>query len=408
MRAILKQTSWLILTQGLTRVIGFFYTIFLANSLGVSDFGLLTVALAYFSILSSIAEFGFNRFLVREVARDSLQTSELLCNVAMLRLTLAAILFAIFAIFLYIFDFDKMRVSLILLAVLAILPQSIALTFDSIFVAFKKLQFSALGLFISSLTTTLFGLLLVTKGFGPTGAVDAIIAGQLIYAVVLIILLFKSHGLLLSNIKLSVIKKAIKGSLPYGLLGVLGLLYFRIDAIILSYLRGSFETGIYGIAYRFLEAIIFVPGAFAAAIFPTLAKLHDSSLSKVKELYFRSLKLMVVLGMIGLLGYIFILPQIIKVFLPQFLPAIDAIKILALSIPFIFAATPGVQVLLSTDKNLKAVLGLSVFTVLFNIILNLLFIPRFGFLGASWVTVLSDILSFIIFYFFITRKIFSR
>ena len=34
------------------------------------------------------------------------------------------------------------------------------------------------------------------------------------------------------------------GSLPYGLLGILGLLYFRIDTILLSYLRGNFETEI--------------------------------------------------------------------------------------------------------------------------------------------------------------------
>ena len=408
MKTILKQTTWLIVAQVLTKAVGFFYTIFLAKNLGVSDFGLFTVALAYFSIISSIADFGFNRFLVREVVRNELKTSELLCNVVMLRLVLTSILFAVFAIFLYSLDPDKIRVSLILLAVLAILPQSVALTFDSIFVAFRKLQFSAVALLLSSLLTTLAGLFLVTSGFGVMGAINALIFGQLIFAATLIILLYGKFGLLLSNIKLSIIKKAIIGSLPYGLLGVLGLLYFRIDAVLLSYLRGSFETGLYGIAYRFLEAIVFVPGAFAVALFPKMAKLHDDNLAEVKKLYFKALKLMAVLGMAVMFGYLFILPLAIKLFLPQFLQSIDVIKILFLSIPFIFLATPGVQLLLSTEKYLTEVIVLSTFTVVLNILLNLLFIPQFGFSAAAWITVLSDALSFVIFFLLIKYQILDR
>ncbi len=186
MKSILKQTSWLFLAQSLTRIIGFFYVIYLASKLGVLDFGLYTVALAYFSIISSIADFGFNRFLIREVARDRLQVSQLVWNIAVFRITLTSVLFAIFSVFLYVLDQDKMRVSLILLATLAILPQSIAFTFDAIFVAIQKLQFSAVSLFISSLTTATAGLILIGNGFGVVGAVNALIAGQVIYAVVLI------------------------------------------------------------------------------------------------------------------------------------------------------------------------------------------------------------------------------
>ncbi len=408
MRQILKQTSWLVLAQGLTRVIGFFYTIFLANNLGVSGFGLFTVALAYFSILSSFADFGFNRFLVREVARDNLKTSDLLINVAVLRITFSLMIILVFYFFLYSFDQDQNRVSLVLLGSLAVLPQSIGLTFDSIFVAFKKLQFSATGLIISSFSTVLVGLFLVTRQFGPTGAVEALVFGQLIYGAVLVVLLFTNKGLLISRIKFSVIKQALMGSLPYGLLGILGLLYFRIDAIILSYMKGSFETGIYGIAYRFLEAIIFIPSAFGVVLFPNLAKLHNTNISDLKRIYFQSIKLMAIIGVIIMLTYILVLPEIIKLFLPQFLSSIDAIIILSLSIPFIFAATPGVQVLFSAEKYLKQVIFFSIFTVLFNITLNLLFIPEFGFLAAAFITVASDILSFIIFYVFITRKIFKN
>ena len=325
----------------------------------------------------------------------------------MLRLTLISVIFGIFSVSLYLLDPDKLRVSLILLTVLAVLPQAVALTFDGIFVALQKLQFSAFALIVSSLTTALFGFYFVVLGFGTLGAVNALIIGQVVYVLILFILLYFYKGLFFSKVTLQILKQAFVGSLPYGLLGVLGLLYFRIDTVLLSYLKGNYQTGLYGAAYRFLEAIIFLPSSFAAALFPTLAKLHDDNLVEMKKLYYKSLRLMAVLGLFVLIFYITILPIFIKLFLPNYLEAINVIKILSLSIPFIFLSTPGVQVILSSDKYLKEVMFLSIFTLVFNIILNLLFIPQFGLLAAALITVLSDVLSFIIFYLFINKKVFK-
>lgn len=392
----------------LTRVVSFVYIYYLARVLGVEGFGLYTAALAYFSIISAVAEFGFNRYLVREVTKDRVQARELLSNVFLLRLTLTSVLFAVFAVFLYQLDHDKIRVSLILLAALAILPQSVAFTFDGIFVAIKKLQFSAIALLASSIFTALAGFLLIKGGYGLMGAVNALTLGQLGYTVLLVILLAKVEGINFTPIKLPIIKQALKGSLPYGLLGILGLIYFRIDAIMLSYLKGSFETGIYGAAYKFLEAVVFIPASFSAALFPALAKLHDSDKTEMKKLYFKSLKLMGLTGVVILAGYLAILPWAIKTFLPNYMQSIQVINILAFSIPFMFLATPGVQVMFSSEKYLKSVIGLSIFTMAFNIIANLLFIPQFGYLAAAWVTVISEILSFIVFYIFVKRKILDK
>jgi O-antigen/teichoic acid export membrane protein len=210
-RDILKQTSWLFFAQSLNRVISFFYVIFLARNLGVSDFGLYTVALAYFAIVSSIADFGFNRFLTREVARDRSKTFELLWNIVMLRLTLTSVSFAIFALLLYFLDPDKIRVSLILLATLSILPQAVAFTFDAIFIALQKLQFSAISLFIAAFTTALAGFILVKLDFGVMGAVNGLILGQVAYAAVLVLFLLKCKGLHFAKISFSVLKKVLAG-----------------------------------------------------------------------------------------------------------------------------------------------------------------------------------------------------
>lgn len=407
MKAILKQTSWLVLAQILTKVIGFFYTIFLAKSLGVEDFGLFSVALAYFSIISAFTDFGFNRYLIREVSRDKGNISEILCNVAILRLTLASVFFGIFAVTLYILDPDKIRVSLILIAALAILPQSVGFTYESIFVALRKVQFPAIALLLSSITTAFIGFSLVSRGFGSIGAVNALIIGQLIYALVLIAILFQSHGLLLSKIRTLIIKAIMLGSLPYGILAVIGLVSFKADTIILSYFKGNFETGIYGAAFKFLEAAVFIPAALATASFPVFTKLLSEDLSAAKKIYFKSIILMLGLGLCILFIYILILPAVMKFLLPNYLSSIEALKILSLSIPFIFMHILSNQVLLSTEKYLKPLIGMYVVLFFINLILYLIFIPQFGFKAAAWITVLSEIMTFLTFFQFLRLKVFK-
>ncbi|OGE64220.1 hypothetical protein A3J13_00645 [Candidatus Daviesbacteria bacterium RIFCSPLOWO2_02_FULL_36_8] len=408
MKEILKQSSWLIGAQILSRIIGFFYTIFLARNLGVSDYGLFSVGLAYFSIISSFSDFGFNRYLIKEASQKENTKWELLWNLMALRLTLICIFFGIFSVLLYLFDGNRLRVSVILLASLAVLPQTIAITFDGLFIALRKLQFSAIALITSSLGTVLLGFFMISKGFGVIGAVNALILGQFLFVLTFVYLLYRKLGFKSSQIGILVIKKALVGSLPYGLLGILGLLYFRIDTVLLSYLRGNFETGIYGAAYKFFEAITFIPAALSTALFPVLAKLHDVNQEQVIKLYFKSLKILFTISLLVVIGYFYLLPIIIQLLLPSYLPAVKAIVILTLAIPFMFCHYPAVQVLLSTDKYFKPVITISIILLSLNIVLNLIFIPIYGFIAASWITVFSEALSFLIYFRFLRVKVFKK
>lgn len=387
----------------MVKIISFFYTVFLARSLGVNNFGLYVTALAYFSIISSVADFGITRFLTREVSISQDKIGRLLASAIFLRLSILSVFFAFFSISAYFLDTNLNRRTLSILAVLAALPQSISFTLDAALVASLKVKWSALGILSLGLLSTLAGIVLVLLGYGPYGAVLGLIIGQLLYVGVLFLISFNQKVNWWGVTNGELLKEMVRGSLPYGLLGVLGLIYFRVDTLMLSYLRGSFETGIYGVAYKFLEASVFIPTAAATAIFPVLARLQEVDLPQIRKIYFKSLKVMGVLGIIILLSYIFILPLIIRLFLPSYIQAISVIQILALSIPFMFIHVPASQVLLSSEKYLKPILLLSLFPLTFNIVTNLIFIPQFGYIAASWITVASDVISFLALYIYIQR-----
>lgn len=382
--------------------------------LGVESFGLYTVALSYYSLVSTLAEFGINRYLIREIAINQQKTPLLLTSVTMLRLTLATLAFSVFAIITAYLDPDNIRKAVTILAVSTILPQSIAFTLDSVFIGLQKFLWSAFGFVVLNIATTILGLFFIYNGTHVLGAVSALVLGQVVYVVFLALLPLR-HGInfLKSSeqqekaMSLKLIKEITKDSLPYGLLGILGLIYFKIDSLLLSYLKPAFEVGIYGAAYRFLEAIVVVPSVVATAMFPVLAKLHTENIHEIKKLYLKSLVTLFITSSVALVLYVSVLPILITNLLPQYQPAVKALSILSLAIPFMFIHVPGAIVLLSTNKYLKDVIMISLFTVSFNIVANLLLIPKYGYMGASVVTVLSEILTFIIFFTFLQLRVFK-
>lgn len=405
---VVKNSTYLLLAQGLVKLISFAYTIFLLSNLGVGDFGLYVVALAYFSILTSIADFGFNRFLIREGASNTANLDLYLGAVMVTRILVAGLLFAVFSLWLMFFDRDTSRVNLSILAILAVLPQSISSTLDSVLVAKLKFSLSSIGLVLVSLVSTAIGVVLVKIGLTSLGAVLGLSLGQLILTIFLMVMVLKNKVRIKFNFGKVEIKQLLRGSLPYGLLGIMGLIYFKIDTLMLSYLKGSEQTGLYGAAYKFLEAIIFVPSAFSAASFPFLAKLHEINLGQVKKFYYQSFLGLGLLSLLILIAYQTLLPLLIREFIPQFIPSIGALYILSLTIPFMFIHAPAAQILLSSNKYIRPVLLASILTLSFNVISNLVLIPIYGFIGAAWITVLSEVLSFVVFFIILYLKILKK
>lgn len=399
----MKQSSWLFFGQVFVKLVSFFYTIFLANALGVSNFGLLSAVLAYLMLASAMADFGFNRFLIREIAKDHLKTAELIFNIGSARLIFSLLIIILLVLVLLLSDRDPNRVLLVVVVLLSLVPQALAQTLEGFFTALKKLQYVAIANTVTSLMIYIFSITLIKSGWSVWGPVTAVIFGQtFIFLLYFFLLKFRFSFKLIVTKKLIFLKEALRGSLPYGLLAVMGLLYFRIDTLFLSYLRGNFETGIYSAGYKFLEAIIFVPNALSTALFPVMSGLHEK-VGELRKLYLKSVFLMGAFGVLLLTAYLLILPTVIRLFLPSYIPAIEVVKVLAFSIPFIFIYMPASQTLLSTDKYLKPIMIVSVLNLSFNIIWNILLIPHYGYIAAAWVTVASDVFSFLVLTIFIER-----
>jgi len=407
---ISQNTLWLFSGQSLVKAIAFLYAVFLARVLGSSDFGLYMYVITIFGLVASLSDFGFNRFLTRDIARDKSQLAKYLSNVFTLRILLIILVFLLVSLILFFLDPKISRSSLAILALISIIPLAAATTFDAIFVALEKMFYSALALVSLNLSVAILGFLAVfVFKMGVFGAVLTFFLAHVFYLLVFGAFLLKEKIFFSFSFDFSFWKKAFFNSLPYGLLAFLGLVYFKIDIVLLTILKNETETGFYGASYKFLEGLHFIPLTVGTALFPVMARLHTEDLTELRRLYFLSLRYLLVIAIILVLILFFGAPILINIlYTPSFSPSIPALQILSFTLIFMFLHVPGAHLILATEKFLKPALALSIFTVFFNIILNLILIPPLGLIGASIVTVISEALSFVLFFWFIQKKIFVQ
>lgn len=404
--SIVKNSSYLIFGQVTTKVIGFIYSILLARFLGVSDFGLYIIAITYFSFFSSITDLGFNRYILREVVKDNIGIKELVSSVFLIRLILGILIVSFFYLFLLMTESNIAKVWLFVLAIFTILPQSLASTFDGILLASKKVVLSTIGLVFLGISNIFIGLIFLGLNFAVLGA---ILAFLLSYTLYFLITYYLSGGIKFKFYRtIRDYKKLLIGVLPYGILGILSILYFRIDILLLSHFRGVEEISLYGLSFRFLEAISFFPVAISSVLFPSFASLHIKGSIDVIKLYWASFKILGFISIFIFLGYLLLTPIFVRSFLPEYIGAITSIIILSFSIPFMFLHLPATNLLLSSEKFLKPVIHLSLLTALFNIVLNIIFIPKYGFIASAWITVGSEILSFLLFFIYLKRVVLDK
>jgi O-antigen/teichoic acid export membrane protein len=184
-------------------------------------------------------------------------------------------------------------------------------------------------------------------------------------------------------------RQALGEALPIWLAGLLSLLYFRGDAVLLQILRGDAELGIYSAAYKIFEGSMLVPAILLAAAFPPLARAHSD---RPRQRRWEGLVLAALLAL-GLLGgavcRLAAAPIVALVFGPAFAPAVASLRVLALGLPLLFVNYGLTHFLIARDLGGKN-LVLAAAMLALNVALNLLLIPRLGGPGAAWATVATE------------------
>jgi O-antigen/teichoic acid export membrane protein len=190
------------------------------------------------------------------------------------------------------------------------------------------------------------------------------------------------------------IRFLLEESWPFALAGIFVTIYFNIDTVMVSLIKGDTETGLYSASYNFIFGASMLPSLVSAAVYPYLSKIHNPS-ERIKNVS-RYIKIFFLSGVMFTLGLFLYSNVLIKLLYgPDYINAVGSLKILSLILPFLFACTFMGTFFASVDKQLASTF-VTCISAIVNIILNFILIRQYGQIGAAIASLISLIVMFIL------------
>ncbi|MBD3360184.1 oligosaccharide flippase family protein [Candidatus Peregrinibacteria bacterium] len=416
-RKILSNTVAQIIGKILVAILGLAVVKIATSYLSVEGYGEYILVYEFLAFFGILADLGLFTIAVKEMSQEEKKIPKIIGNILSLRTFLVAS--AMIASIIIVFAVPKYsgtRVPLgVAIASITVFLTIINGTITSVLQTKLKMQIASLATVLGKIVSVGFMVYVVFYGFPKdteTGFYMLIAAGIIGN---FIMLLTTHHYVrkitpLKYRFDLDLWKKILIKSLPYGLALILNTVYFRIDSILLSFIRGQEEVGIYGVAMKMLEHFAILPLYFMNSVLPVLTKALKEKSEKYKQVIkyaFDFLAAMSIPMVVG--GVILAYPIIFIVSTPEFLSRVSegfygsdiAFQILIFALLFQFLNVLFAFILIAVNKQSK-LLYINGACVVFNIVTNLIFIPIYGFRGAAVTSVLSEL--FILIATFIVAK----
>ncbi len=402
-RAIFINTASQVVVRFVTLIFALISVKLVTNYLGPSGTGEYNTITTYINFFIVIADLGLFSITVREIAKNPGQEQKILSNVFIIRLV-TAILASLVAAALVFSTRYNWNIKLgTMVASFYIFFNLISSIYDMILQARLKMQFSALAEFISKLVA-LIALFIIIKMNGNFLWVISTIT--LTAVLVLIIKWFFAQRFLRfkPGYDRAVAGWIFAAAWPMGIVFILNNLFFKIDTLILFSIKGAAEVGIYSVAYRVLEVTAFVGAYFANSLKPVISRNIAKNKDYVSAILTKAFLIMVVLSLpITIISLVFAKEIIIFLSNEEFIAGSNALILLSFTLPFIYLDILLGELLVANDER-RLLIRIAVFILSFNLILNLILIPRYSFMGAAVVTCLSEAVLFFINLHY-TRKI---
>jgi O-antigen/teichoic acid export membrane protein len=391
LRRALGNTAVMLLSQVITWSATLVTTAALGARLGEAAFGGLYLAMSFGLLFGVLVEFGLNQQLVRAIARDPDVAGPYLVNALAIKLALALVSYVIILALLRWLGYSAEVRQAITVYCLILVCNGLATAFTSVYHATQRVSYAAIGTIIEKVLVCLLAIVLLQRGHGLVAMAAVFVAGAGASAA--------WQGLFLrrvARIDLRLDRRVLRalalGAIPFLAYWVLGTLYYRLDTILLSKLTGPDVLGWYGAAYRLFDTLVFLPNIVASAIlFPILAQLSDQSRHVLRRAMGKGLGLVLITGMPISAG-LFVLAEPIIRFIyrrPDFLPAVPALRWLALALLLLYVNSILAATLVSLNQERKMTL-IAALALVVNLALNWVLIPHFQHVAAAAATAVTE------------------
>ncbi len=410
-RKIISNTFAQVLGKAVVALLGLAVVKISTSYLSVEGYGEYVLVYEFLAFFGIAADLGLFTIAVKEMSEDEKRMPELIGNILSLRtiLVAATMLLAVILVF-FLPNYADTRVPIgVAIASITVFLTILNGTLTSVLQTKLQMHWASVATVIGKIAAVAFMIYVVFYGYPNdtvTGFYMLMFAGvigamvNLIYTTYLV----KKITPVKYKFNFPLWREVIVKALPYGIALILNTIYFRVDSLLISFMRGQEEVGIYGVAMKMLEHFAIIPLYFMNSVLPVLTKAVKEKSEKYKDIIRYSFDFLAALSVPMVVGGVILAyPIIFIVSTPEFLSRLSegffgsdiAFQILIFALLFQFLNVLFAFILIAVNQQTK-LLYINAICVAFNLIANFLVIPEYGFRGAAFTSVISEMLILIL------------
>jgi O-antigen/teichoic acid export membrane protein len=381
--SVLRNNVFLFGSEATARALAFVLVAVAARWLGPEDFGRYAFAVGLAELLKLFLDLGTHPLLVREVAASPSRLR------GQLRVTLRAkglLVIGVLAVMVLLGLGTGYRADMrpvVAVALVAMVLNSYAELWQAVFKGLERMSLVALARFVHAVVRVGIGVVVVIAGGGLAGLIAVYVASALVHMV-------------LSN---CLVRPAVRGhavggdppglgeligeAAPLSLVIIFVTLYSSLGRVFIHLMRSDAEVGWYDAAYRFVGSLGVVASVVSQVALPAMSRLwrkDDAGFDQVVE---KSFKFLVSLALPLGVGGTLLAPQLVRFLYGEaYDPASGALAVLVWVVAAVFLSSVFYHLLIATRRQ-RLLAALTGTGALVNVLLNLILVPRLGFMGAA-------------------------
>jgi len=377
------------------QLVAFLSIAYYSKILQTDNYGMITFAQQFVLYFTTVVLFGIQTFGTKLVVKKEKEYQELVSELFSYRLVIAVICCLIsFVISFFVSDNSKFPLLLILWSIILI-PTS--LNFDWFFSGIQDMKHNAIYNILKTVVPAII-IVLFVKNINdiyvvPVAMCIGVSCGSIYY-----ILILRRYNIKLKfKLNYNMFKSYFLMGLPFLLSGLLAMVNGNIDKVILGFNSNDYgELGVYQAAYNFIYFIITFIGVIFLPLFPYIVRAHNEGKKRIENILKVVCRVVLMITIPIAIGGFLLANEIITTVYPlQYIGAVLPLKILMgyiviLSIREVYAYSLNA---FGLEKKYLKVVGIS---ASLNFLLNLIFIPIYGYVAAAIITAATEMINLVL------------
>lgn len=408
-RRVVSNTALSLTTDAISKVTRALVFILVARYVGPDLSGAFVVAASYQAVFQSFTLAGTDYLLVREVARDRSLSADYLTHFSVMKAVLSAVSWtALFLLLAIVAPQSPGTSRLIMLLALSILPEGLGEVSRAVLVAHERLAFPAIVAAVVGTVKLALSWLALQGGYGLESVALVVVgaswAGALANLTFIVFRVVKPA----TRVQWHFFRKVLPSLASFATMGLLRVVEFNVTVLLLAYLSGDRQVGIFNAGYTLVLAVLMVSQAYGSGAMPVLSRLFGQSrFEELALFYLKSVQVILELAVPVTVALIWFSPVLIQgIYTEKFLDDVPVLQLLSPVILLTLFTAPQACMILAADRQLSVVYVLIV-SIAVNIAAGAMLMPVYGAEGAAAARLVATVVTALLYQLVVRRRIVS-